>query len=148
MNERCAGHSPIQARELDGSSKSSPGGDPQWEEYQAAEAERKAMVNHVSIKIFRTEYKEHFESLGFTKAALLQLDDAITEVATTSDGVQSDADVSDLPLFVAEDEDIDAYDTLLNTRNAEVTPSTEEQEELEDLFGDSTGLDMDITDNI
>jgi len=123
-------------------------GDPQWEEYQAAEAERKAMVNHVSIKIFRTEYKEHFESLGFTKAALLQLDDAITEVATTSDGVQSDADVSDLPLFVAEDEDIDAYDALLNTRNAEVTPSTEEQEELEDLFGDSTGLDMDITDNI
>ncbi|KAI4922967.1 hypothetical protein J4E90_001403 [Alternaria incomplexa] len=123
-------------------------GDPQWEEYQAAEAERKAMVDHVSIKIFRTEYKEHFESLGFTKAALLQLDDAITEVATTPDGVQSDADVSDLPLFVAEDEDIDAYDALLNTRNAEVTPSTEEQEKLEDLFGDSTGLDMDITDNI
>ncbi|KAI4639879.1 uncharacterized protein J4E78_010781 [Alternaria triticimaculans] len=123
-------------------------GDPQWEEYQAAEAERKAMVNHVSIKIFRTEYKEHFKSLGFTKAALLQLDDAITEVATTSDGVQSDADVSDLPLFVAEDEDIDAYDAVLNTRNAEETPSTEEQEELEDLFGDSTGLDIDITDNI
>lgn len=106
------------------------------------------MVDSVSIKIFRTEYKEHFESLGFTKAALSQLDDAITEVATTPDSVQSDADVSDLPLFVAEDEDIDAYDAVLNTRNAEETPSTEEQEELEDLFGDSTGPDMDTTDNI
>ncbi|KAI4643827.1 hypothetical protein J4E93_006840 [Alternaria ventricosa] len=116
-------------------------GDPQWEVYQTAEAERKAMVIHVSTKIFRTEYKQHFESLGFTKAALSELNDAITEVDITSD-------VSDLPLFVAEDGDIDAYDAVLNTRNAEETPSTEEQEELEDLFGDGTGLDKDITDNI